>query len=161
MFQGTSLWLDILLLLLIGYVMGMVHGAKLVEIMTGVNLKKVGTGNYGASNALISLGRKYGIIVFIVDIGKGLLTIFIAKIMLDESLLTNTTFTFYLYILFFALFLGHSFPIYMNFKGGKGTAVLISTMIAINPIHGLISVFVCIVIALIINYLVIGLFSFY
>lgn len=161
MFQGTSLLLDILLLIVIGYVIGMVHGAKLVELITGVNLKNVGTGNYGASNALLSLGKKYGFIVLVVDIGKGLLTISIFKWLLDGNLLTNSIEYIYLYILFASLFIGHNFPIYMSFKGGKGTAVLISTMIAINPLYGLSSLFLFLLISFVTNYLVVGLFSLY
>ena len=64
-----------LLCLLIGYLIGCIHGSKIAQFLSGVDLKKTGHGNAGASNATLSLGWKYGILVAIIDIGKGVVAI--------------------------------------------------------------------------------------
>ena len=58
--------------LIISYFIGCIHGSNIAQLLSGVNLKETGLGNAGASNATLSLGWRYGILVGIIDIGKGI-----------------------------------------------------------------------------------------
>ncbi|PJO44106.1 glycerol-3-phosphate acyltransferase, partial [Lysinibacillus xylanilyticus] len=59
----------VIIFLLVGYLIGCIHGSKVAQFLSGVDLKKTGHGNAGASNATLSLGWKYGILVALIDIG--------------------------------------------------------------------------------------------
>src|SRR5690606_10702032 len=68
-----------LTVLIAGYLIGCFLGSNIVHFLTGVNLKNTGSKNAGATNAVISLGWKYGILVVIIDIGKAILAILLVK----------------------------------------------------------------------------------
>ena len=100
--------------LIISYFIGCIHGSNIAQLLSGVNLKETGLGNAGASNATLSLGWRYGILVGIIDIGKG-----IFAILLTRYILTNYTdfileqISILIYLSGAAVILGHNFPIHM------------------------------------------------
>lgn len=145
----------ILLVVLFGYLVGMIHGSKIVEWFSGINLKEVGTNNAGASNAFISAGAKWGVFVFVTDIGKAIVAVLIVSNFLDSNDLTL------LYATVLGLFLGHCFPFYMNFNGGKGTAVLIGGLTSIDFTYGLVAFIIFVLLAVVTNYLIYGLMVYY
>ena len=160
MFETNILFTSIACLI-IAYMVGMIHGGKVVQVITGVNLKKEGTGNYGASNAMLVLGKKYGLIVLLVDIAKAFILLIISKYVLHQYDLSADIYYLYIYLLVIGLFLGHCFPVYMKFNGGKGTAILLMSIVMINPLYGFMGVGLFILLAILSNYLVVGLFVFY
>ena len=135
--------------------------ANLAKLLSGVNLKEVGSANAGASNATISLGWKYGILVALIDIGKGVLAILLLRAYLLNSSFTLEQSSILLYIIGAGVILGHNFPIHMKFQGGKGTASLIGIFIALNWEIGSIALLALIIVALLSNYLIIGILVFY
>ncbi len=70
--------------LIIGYIVGCVHGSNAAQLLSGINLKETGFGNAGASNATLSLGWKYGVLVGVIDIGKGIVAILLTRYILIE-----------------------------------------------------------------------------
>jgi glycerol-3-phosphate acyltransferase PlsY len=110
-----------ILTLLLSYVMGSVPFGYLVARARGIDIFKEGSGNIGATNVGRVLGRKFGILVFFLDFAKGALPVTVAAWLADRlelSLLPHT-----LPVLAgLASFLGHLFPIYLRFHGGKGVA---------------------------------------
>ena len=147
--------------LLVGYLIGCIHGSNLVKVISGVNLKEVGHGNAGASNATLMLGWKYGVLVAIIDIGKAILAVVLLRTILDNTTLTIELTSTLLYLIGAGVIVGHNFPIHMKFKGGKGTASLIGAFIAIDWTLGCIALITLIVVSLLTNYLIIGILIFY
>lgn len=130
---------------LIGYFMGCMSPAAFLGRKYNKDLRKEGTGNLGATNTLIVLGAKNGIIVMVFDIAKAFVASRIAKHLFPRQyyagLLAGTGAVF-----------GHCFPCHMKFKGGKGVASFAGMMLAHDPLILLILLAICIVVALIVNY---------
>lgn len=148
--------------LIVGYMVGCIHGSKAAQMLSGVNLKDTGYGNAGASNAALSLGWKYGILVGLIDISKGIVAIIITRYLLfNYTSFSLDEISILLYVTGAAVILGHNFPFHMKFRGGKGTASLIGIFLALDWKFGLIASFALIITSLITNYLVIGVFVLY
>ena len=152
----------IIVILFSGYLIGCIHGSTIAKLLSGVNLKEVGHGNAGASNATLSLGWKYGVLVAFIDIGKGAAAIVLLRLILGNyDSFTNEQDSLLLYLMGLSVILGHNFPIHMKFRGGKGTASLIGIFIALNWKLGLIAVLAFVIASLLTNYLLIGVFVLY
>jgi len=114
-----------LICLVIGYCIGCIETAHVVGKLWKVDLRQHGSGNLGTTNALRVLGKKAGAIVFIGDIMKSVIAYLICRAVFKD----NGTIA--------GLFgsagavLGHNFPFYLNFKGGKGIAVMIGMTAAL------------------------------
>ncbi|WP_328799648.1 glycerol-3-phosphate acyltransferase [Savagea serpentis] len=141
----------------IGYLFGSLHGSVLASRLSGRNLKELGTKNAGASNAFIELGKGYGMLVAIVDISKGAIAIGTMAILLHQFSSVEPNSLFFLYILTgtFAV-IGHNFPIWMKFNGGKGTATMIGMMLALDWHWGLFALITFLIITWLTDYIVIG-----
>lgn len=111
-----------LISLLIGYLIGTINPAYIISKIRGFDIRKKGSGNAGASNALIVLGKTIGIFCALFDIAKTCFAIW-----LTGFLFTKTALIFAITAV--ACILGHIFPFYMKFKGGKGLACLGGTIL--------------------------------
>jgi len=152
----------IISILVIGYLIGSIHGSKIAQYLSGINIKKEGLKNSGASNAAVVLGIKYGILVAVIDILKGVLVVIGARFWMQENaIFTVVEQDILLYLAGSAVILGHNFPIYTKFKGGKGTATLIGVLFAISWPLGLTGLLLLIGTTLLTDYLLIGVFVFY
>lgn len=145
-----------LLVILIGYLFGCLHGSQIVGKLKNINLKQEGLKNAGASNATIVMGWKYGVIVGAIDIFKGTFSVLISLFILNAVGFDLDMLTFLLYINAFFVIIGHNYPFTMSFNGGKGTASLVGVMFALDWRIGLISLLFLIGITLITDYLIIG-----
>ena len=83
------MWFWIFVVLCGGYFLGCLHGARIAQIISGVNLKQEGVKNFGASNATIVLGKKFGALVAAIDIGKGVIAIILARTIAVQSSLSD------------------------------------------------------------------------
>lgn len=155
-----SIW--ILIILGISYFVGAIHGSKVAQALSGVNIKKEGLKNSGASNAAIVLGMKYGILVAVIDILKGVFVIIGVRFFMQQyGSFTSVEQDLLLYLAGAAVILGHNFPIYTGFKGGKGTASIIGILFAIYWPIGLIGLLLLIGTTFLTDFLLIGVFVFY
>lgn len=123
-----------LLLIVIAYLIGSVPTAIwLSKAYFGIDIREYGSGNSGATNTFRVLGSKWGSIVMLVDILKGVLAtslyILLPYYLTDEWDRTN-----FMVGLGLAAVLGHIFPIWADFRGGKGVATLFGMILAIQPI---------------------------
>lgn len=109
----------ILLLFIICYAIGCFHGSLAAQALSGVNVKKEGVKNSGASNAAIVLGWKHGVLVAFIDISKGFAAVAGLRLLLDSSSLSPEMIWTLLFIAGAGVISGHNFPFYMNFNGGK------------------------------------------
>lgn len=123
-----------LLLIVFAYCIGSVPTAVWIsKSFFGIDIREYGSGNAGATNTFRVLGSKWGTIVMIVDILKGVvatsLYILLPDYLHDELQRTNLMIGLGL-----AAVIGHIFPIWANFKGGKGVATLLGMAVAIQPL---------------------------
>ncbi|MEI8052821.1 MAG: glycerol-3-phosphate 1-O-acyltransferase PlsY [Bacteroidota bacterium] len=123
-----------LLLIILAYLIGSVPTALLIsKKFFGIDIREYGSGNMGATNAFRILGPKYGIIIMVLDILKGLIAVglfyFLPYYLTNELERTN-----FMMGLGLAAVLGHIFPVFANFKGGKGVATLLGMLIAVQPV---------------------------
>ncbi|MCI8949994.1 MAG: glycerol-3-phosphate 1-O-acyltransferase PlsY [Lachnospiraceae bacterium] len=110
--------------LAIGYICGLLQTGYFYGKMHGIDIRQHGSGNSGTTNALRVLGKKAGLIVFIGDVLKALIPCLLTRLFLGNR--PEYEGVAYLYALYmgFGVILGHNFPFYMNFKGGKGIAAM-------------------------------------
>ena len=107
--------------LVIGYLCGLLQTGFIYGELHGMDIRKYGSGNSGTTNALRVMGKKAGLIVFIGDAFKALIPCTILRFVLGGTEYAGMLYLLMLY-LGFGVILGHNFPFYMQFKGGKGIA---------------------------------------
>jgi glycerol-3-phosphate acyltransferase PlsY len=125
-----------LILIILAYLIGTIPSALIISRkFFGIDIRDYGSGNMGATNTFRVLGSKYGTIVMILDILKGATAValynFLPYYFSSDSELMRTNFMIGLGL---AAVAGHIFPIYANFKGGKGVATLFGMILAIQPV---------------------------
>lgn len=120
-----------LICLAIGYGFGLLQTAFIYGKAHGIDIREHGSGNSGTTNALRVLGKKAGLIVFLGDLLKCALAIWVVKLIYGESH-PDTVYLLSLYAAMGAI-LGHNFPFYMGFKGGKGIAATAGLIVALHP----------------------------
>lgn len=112
--------------ILIGYAFGCIQTSYIVGLLVKkTDIRNYGSGNAGATNAFRVFGAKLGTFCLIVDILKGIVAVLIAKYCLENNILL-------LLITGFAVIMGHNYPFYMKFKGGKGIAASLGIFLAID-----------------------------
>lgn len=154
-----ALW--ILSVIVIGYIIGCLHGSTVAHWISGVNLKETGVRNAGASNAMIVLGKRYGALVALIDIGKGIFAVVAVRLLAGYFGLPTEFITLLLFTAGAAVIFGHNFPFHMKFNGGKGTATVIGVLFAIDWRFGLGGLLLFILVALITDILVFGVIMLY
>ena len=111
------------LILFISYLIGSIpFGFLLTKIFLKKDIRDIGSGNIGATNALRTGYKLIGYSTLVLDIGKAVILLLIIKFNFSE----------YLFISSIAIFLGHVFPIWLKFKGGKGVATYVGILFCIN-----------------------------
>lgn len=146
----------IIISIILGYAFGCFQSSYFIgRIFKGVDIRTLGNGNAGASNTSATLGFKYGIVVAILDILKPILSIAIIKYMFSsEVALRDLESLIYLNGLF--VIIGHNYPFYLNFKGGKGTASLIGLLLSIDLKLGISAIILMFLITVITDYIALG-----
>lgn len=121
------------------------------KIFYGIDIRNYGSGNAGATNIFRVLGKKAGVPVLIIDILKGSLAVNLAFIFGTESPQSAGFINFQM-ALGAAAVLGHVFPVYAGFKGGKGIATLLGIMLAIHFQGALLSIVIFLIVLLLTKY---------
>jgi glycerol-3-phosphate acyltransferase PlsY len=136
-------------LFLIGYLFGSIPTAYwYAKYFHGIDIRKHGSGNIGATNSLRVLGKKAGIVVLIFDLLKGLIPVYLAKYLgLTQEVV---------FLIGLTSILGHIFSVFAGFKGGKGIATSLGVILAVSPIGGGISAVVFIAVVYITKYVSLG-----
>jgi glycerol-3-phosphate acyltransferase PlsY len=126
-----------ILLILLAYLIGSIPTALLIsKKFFGIDIRDYGSGNMGATNAFRVMGPKFGTIIMILDILKGMLAVglfyFLPYYLTNELDRTN-----FMMALGLSAVMGHIFPIFANYKGGKGVATLLGMLLAVQPLVAL------------------------
>lgn len=117
------------LCLVIGYCFGLIATGVLYGKLAGVDLREHGSGNSGTTNALRVMGFKAGLVVFLGDFLKSFIPCLICRLIF-KNIYPDTYLLYVLYVGFGAV-LGHIFPFYLGFKGGKGIATIGGTVVGL------------------------------
>jgi len=121
--------MEIFLIGIISYLMGSIpFGLILTKIFLNKDIREIGSGNIGATNALRTGNKAIGYSTLLLDILKAVAPVIYVKIFYQD----------FLYIASLCAFLGHVFPIWLKFKGGKGVATYVGILFAINFYFGII-----------------------
>ena len=124
--------------LLIGYIFGLFQTAYIYGRMNGIDIREYGSGNAGTTNTLRILGKKAGVIVLAGDILKTILAITVSRLLFGDSK-PEMIYLLSLYAATGAI-LGHNFPFYLKFKGGKGIAATAGLLLSFHWMFTIIAV---------------------
>ncbi len=130
---GNFFIISIASAILLAYLIGSIPSSVWIgRLFFGIDVRKKGSGNAGATNTIRVLGAKAGIPVLAIDVVKGWFAVYLANIFApsyyDDWQIINLKI-----VLALVATLGHIFPIYVGFKGGKGVATMVGIMIALYP----------------------------
>ena len=119
------------IILLVSYLVGSVNFGLVLGYIQGLDLRSQGSGNAGATNALRILGARSGIFVFVGDAFKGYFSLYLCNLVLAQQ--ENLLFlpSDYLFLSLILSLIGHCYPIWFNFRGGKGAATALGAFLFI------------------------------
>ena len=121
--------MDYLIIIIFSYLLGSIpFGLLLTKIFLNKDIREIGSGNIGATNVLRSGNKFIGYLTLFLDIIKAVLPVIYIKLNYPD----------FIYISSLSVFLGHVFPIWLKFKGGKGVASYIGILFSISLIYGLV-----------------------
>ncbi|MEF3168531.1 MAG: glycerol-3-phosphate 1-O-acyltransferase PlsY [Deltaproteobacteria bacterium] len=112
------------------YLLGSIPFGLLLARMRGVDVRSVGSGNIGATNVTRAVGKGFGLLTFCADLSKGLIPVLVCRAVLPAGLETQTILAF----TGFGAVLGHCFPVFLGFQGGKGIATASGVFLGICPL---------------------------
>ncbi|WCR57905.1 glycerol-3-phosphate 1-O-acyltransferase PlsY [Wolbachia endosymbiont of Ctenocephalides felis wCfeJ] len=122
-------------ILILSYVLGSIPFSLIITRIKGINLRKVGSGNIGATNVARTGNKKLAALALLLDSSKGFIVVYIAQKFFDIG-------SFYICASAILAVLGHMFPIWLKFRGGKGVATTLGILIALNISIALVFIFI-------------------
>ena len=135
--------LEIISIILISYLFGSIpFGLILTKIFIGKDIRNIGSGNIGATNVLRSGNKFVGYLTLILDILKAVIPILFIKFYFNDQL----------YLASLSVFIGHVFPVWLKFRGGKGVATYVGILFCLNYLSGLVFCIIWLLIFFIFKY---------
>ena len=135
--------MNIFLISLMSYFIGSIpFGLLLTKIFTGKDVREIGSGNIGATNVLRTGNKYLAATTLVLDVLKGYVAIIITKQYFPELIIVSSL----------LVFLGHLFPVWLKFKGGKGVATYLGILFALSLQLSLLFIFTWVVVSLIFKY---------
>jgi len=128
------------------YFVGTINPSYIIAKIKSFDIREAGSGNAGGSNALITMGKRVGAFCMIFDIIKAFLIVKLSMILLPEQPLTGAVSTV-------AVILGHIFPVWLKFKGGKGLACLGGSLLAYSPAIAMIFLAIELILVFVVDYI--------
>lgn len=140
--------LIVLVWMIASYLIGSINFSILIsKLAFNDDIRKYGSQNAGSTNMNRVYGAKIGIFTLIGDVGKAVVSVLIAKVLLGDNVAA---------LCGFCCMLGHCFPIYYHFKGGKGVATAGGVILALEPISGLLTLVIFAIVTLGMHYVSLG-----
>lgn len=134
---------------LIGYLLGSSNMATYLAFFKGIDLRAGGSGNPGASNAMLLMGWRAGLLVGIHDIGKAVAAVLLCAWLFPDAALAGA-------VAGVACVMGHMFPFYLKFRGGKGFAPYMGVVLALHWKFAILLMLAVILVTLATDYIVLG-----
>lgn len=138
----------------IAYLLGCFSTGLIVSDSKGVDIRSRGSKNTGASNVLRVLGLKSGLITFLGDFLKATLACWIGSLILPDSTFGIARFGTMLAGLFVVI--GHNWPVFYGFKGGKGVSCSVAVVFFVDPLWGIIAIAICVAVIALTRYISLG-----
>ena len=148
---------SIVIAVFLSYFIGSISSAVIIsKTFFGRDIREEGSGNAGATNMLRTHGKKMGALTLIFDVLKGVVAVFLANLIMnitstDEFILKMIPLTAGLFVI-----LGHNFPVFFNFRGGKGVATSLGVVLALNYKVALIVACVALLVMIMTRYVSLG-----
>lgn len=142
--------MNLFISLILAYLIGSIPFSFIFGKLRGIDLRKHGSGNVGATNALRVLGTKTGLITLLLDMGKGVLSVEIGRMLISEPQ------EWQLLLIAIMAIVGHIFTIFLKFKGGKGVATSGGVFLDLFPVPCIIALLIFVVIVSISKYVSLG-----
>lgn len=139
--------LQYILSAVIGYLLGSINSAVIISRIKGKDIRTVGSGNAGATNILRTFGKGAAGLVFLIDILKGVAAVLVGRAIGGD---------YGGYLGGFLAVIGHNFPLYFGFKGGKGIVTSLAVMLTVAPTEALCALVVAVVIIAVTRYVSLG-----
>ena len=130
--------MNFLIATVLGYLLGSIPFGLLLTRAVGIDIRSIGSGNFGATNVLRTGNRWLALATVLLDAGKGAAAVLLARYFLVPGAETPLAAEFIVYGAGIGAFFGHCFPVWLGFKGGKGVATYIGVLLAWNWVVGLI-----------------------
>ena len=142
--------IEFLLSIIIAYLIGSISfGVLAGYIIHNIDIRKYGSGGSGATNVLRTIGKPAAAIVLLLDISKAVIYLLLLNLLPNNTPLIST-------LSALALLSGHIWPIYFKFHGGRGIAPALGALLIINPIIGILSFLIAIIVMIISKYVSLG-----
>ncbi len=130
-------WVNVLLVIVLSYAIGAFPSAYLIGRLNGINIFELGSGNMGATNVLRTLGWRWALTVFVLDVGKGILAVNLSARLVDPAMLSATSAGV---ISAVAVVVGHNWSLFASLltgtiRGGKGAATAAGTWLILLPLQ--------------------------
>lgn len=132
----------------IAYLIGSIPIGLILSKIKGKDPRQTGSGNIGATNVMRTAGAALGIITLLGDVAKGFIPVIVVRHYSNEPILVAAT--------GLAAFIGHLYPVYLKFRGGKGVATALGVYLAVSPLAILIDIFIFIIVLLRWRYVSLG-----
>lgn len=143
--------------IVVSYLLGSIPAAYIAARSRGIDLRRHGSGNLGATNAIRVLGMRTGLAVFAFDMAKGGVPVWFFPRLLPATLLAGEARTIFAIACGVAAIIGHTRPIYLRFgKGGKGVATAAGVFLALAPLQAILTLVVFAVVVLCSGYVSLG-----
>ncbi|WP_425384502.1 glycerol-3-phosphate 1-O-acyltransferase PlsY [Wolbachia endosymbiont (group B) of Eupithecia inturbata] len=137
--------IEIFVVFVLSYILGSIPFSLIIAKINGINLREVGSGNIGATNVARTGNKFLAALALFLDTSKGFIAVYTAQQFCDNNDL-------YIYVSAILAVLGHMFPIWLRFNGGKGVATTLGVLVALNISIALAFVFVWLVVFFIFRY---------
>ncbi|MBR2344752.1 MAG: glycerol-3-phosphate 1-O-acyltransferase PlsY [Lentisphaeria bacterium] len=125
-----NVFINSLVAIIFAYICGSIPWGYIIGKVNGIDIRTVGSKNIGATNVTRCVGKKAGKLCFALDFLKGLLPVLLAQYLAKRGLTGGEITTL---IVVFATIIGHIFPVFLNFKGGKGVSTAAGAIMALAP----------------------------
>jgi len=139
-------WFLVLAVCCLGYLFGSFPAGYFAGRIAGVDVRSVGSGNIGATNVLRVLGKPWGYTVFFVDAFKGFAAVRLAFFLAEHLSFTRPHAVYFAILAAVMCVVGHTFPIWLRFKGGKGVATSAGAIFGLMPLAAVIIFLVWVVV---------------
>ena len=131
--------MELIVNLILSYLLGSISGSILMGKLKGIDIREMGSGNAGGTNSFRTMGATFALSVIFIDVLKGYIAVkFVPYLQLGDILTINTINTINIELLHIicgtGVVLGHVYPIYHGFKGGKGAATMVGVLAALFPV---------------------------
>lgn len=122
------------LLVIFAYLLGSIPTGFIIGTLSGIDVRQAGSGNVGATNVARVIGKREGLLTLLGDVAKGFIPVYLSVYLELELTITG--------VVALAAFLGHLYPLFLGFQGGKGVATALGIFLSLAPMAAVVLIFV-------------------